>query len=97
MNQRILGPPIATLAGAAATWALVHLHFLALFHVTHDQVASAIAQALTFVSVTVVTYVAHHTAVSEQIAATSSAPSSAIDPPPLSGGATPTPTPQQGA
>lgn len=43
-----LGPYIAIVSGVVADWLLVHVHVLATFHVTHNQVADAIAQVLVF-------------------------------------------------
>lgn len=43
-----LGPYIAVISGALADWLLVHVHVLALFHTTHDQIASTITQAVVF-------------------------------------------------
>lgn len=54
-----VGPYVAAGSGAVATWLLVHVHFLATFHVTHDRVASAIAQAAVFGIVTLVTWLGH--------------------------------------
>jgi hypothetical protein len=39
-----LGPYISVASGVAASWLLVNVHLLGLFHVQHDGLASAIAQ-----------------------------------------------------
>jgi hypothetical protein len=44
-----LGPYIAVISGGIADWLFVHVHFLADFHTTHTQVASAISQGIVFV------------------------------------------------
>lgn len=54
-----LGPYIAIASGAISTWLLVHVHFLALFHVTQTQVGSAISQVLVFGVTTTVTWLGH--------------------------------------
>lgn len=55
-----LGPHISWLAGIVATWATVHVHLLATFHVGSSDVAKAIAQAIVFGVVTGVTYAGQH-------------------------------------
>jgi hypothetical protein len=42
------GPYIAVLSGAIADWLLVHLNFLANFHVGNGDLANAVAQAIVF-------------------------------------------------
>jgi hypothetical protein len=43
-----LGPYVAVVAGALASWLLVHVHALGLFKIGHDQLATAIAQGAVF-------------------------------------------------
>jgi hypothetical protein len=50
------GPYIAVLAGAVADWLLVHLNFLANFHVGKEGLANAIAQAVVFGLTTLVVW-----------------------------------------
>lgn len=57
----MLTPYISAVAGAVATWAIVHLHFLALFHFNHDQAASALTNLVVFVIITGLTYLTAHT------------------------------------
>lgn len=54
-----LGPYVAVASGAVADWLLVHVHFLALFHTTHNQIASAISQVLVFGITTLVVWLGH--------------------------------------
>src|SRR4051812_46755672 len=51
-----LGPHVAWLSGALATWLIVHVHFLALFHVGQSVVAQVIANGLVFGITTLVTW-----------------------------------------
>jgi len=43
-----LGPYIAIASGVVTDWLLVHVHLLALFHTTHEQIASTITQVVVF-------------------------------------------------
>lgn len=54
-----LGPHISWLAGLLATWLVVHVHFLGLFHVTGSRIAYVLAQLGTFAVVTLVTWLGH--------------------------------------
>jgi hypothetical protein len=42
------GPYISIVAGALASWLLVHVHVLGLFHLQHDGLSTAIAQGTVF-------------------------------------------------
>lgn len=53
------GPHISWLSGVIATWLLVHVHFLSLFHFQQDGLATGIAQGVVFVLVTAVTWLGH--------------------------------------
>jgi hypothetical protein len=50
------GPYIAIGSGILASWLLVHIHLLGLFHLQHDGLASAIAQGLTLLLVSLLTW-----------------------------------------
>lgn len=56
----LLAPFVSTAAGTVASWLLVHVHLLGLFHFQHDGLAAGIAQGAVFVLVTAITYAAHH-------------------------------------
>jgi hypothetical protein len=52
---------LPVISGVVATWVTVHLHFLALFHVTHDLVASAVVQLGVFgISAALAWLASHH-------------------------------------
>lgn len=53
------GPYIAIASGAVADWLLVHVHFLALFHTTHTQLASAVTQVAVFATTAVLVWLGH--------------------------------------
>lgn len=53
-------PYVATLSGALASWCLVHVHFLSLFHLSSSQLATGLAQIITFVLVAGMTYASQH-------------------------------------
>jgi hypothetical protein len=55
-----LGPHIAWIAGAAATWLMNQLDIFATFDVSNESLAGAIAQALTFGVVTLVVWLGEH-------------------------------------
>ncbi len=54
-----LGPYIAVGSGALAAWLLAHLHVFSLFHLTHDQVATAITQLVVFGITAGLTWLGH--------------------------------------
>ncbi len=54
-----VGPYVATLSGIAAAWLLVHVHFLGLFHLQQDGLATGIAQGVIFLLVTLITWLSH--------------------------------------
>lgn len=54
------GPQISWVAGVIATWLITHVHILGLDHFGHDQTAKAIASVLTFIVVTLVTWLGQH-------------------------------------
>jgi hypothetical protein len=51
-----LGPYISVASGVAASWLLVNVHLLGLFHVQHDGLASAIAQGAVLLLVSGLTW-----------------------------------------
>lgn len=53
------GPYISIAAGVLASWLLVHIHFLGLFHVQHDGLSTAIVQLVVFALTTGVTWAGH--------------------------------------
>lgn len=57
----MLTPYISAVAGAVATWVIVHLHFLSLFHVGHDQTAAFITNLVVFSITTGLVYLTAHT------------------------------------
>jgi hypothetical protein len=44
IKQFLAGVVLPPLAGAAATWLFIHVHFLALFHITRASVAGELVQ-----------------------------------------------------
>lgn len=44
IRQFLAGSVLPVVAGAAATWLVVHIHLLALFHVSANSVAGALTQ-----------------------------------------------------
>jgi hypothetical protein len=53
------GPYIAVGSGVVADWLLVHVHFLSLFHVTHNSLASAVAQGIVFGLTALIVWLGH--------------------------------------
>lgn len=47
--------PINVIAATVASWLLVHVHFLGLFHVQHDGLSAAIAQGVIWVVTAILT------------------------------------------
>lgn len=54
------GPHIAWISGVIATWLINNVHILGTGHFGKDKTAAAIAKVITFVLVTLVTYVGQH-------------------------------------
>lgn len=48
IKQFLVGVVIPPIAGAVATWLVVHVHFLALFHLPAGSVAQSVASVLVF-------------------------------------------------
>lgn len=53
------GPYIAVASGVLADWLLVHVHVLALFHVTSTSLSAALAQIAVFGVTTAVVWLGH--------------------------------------
>lgn len=53
------GPYISIAAGALASWLLVHVHVLGLFHVQHDGLSTAIAQGSVFLLTALLAWAGH--------------------------------------
>jgi hypothetical protein len=54
-----VGPYIAVGSGAIAAWLLTHLHVLSMFHLTDNQVATAISQLTVFGITAGLTWLGH--------------------------------------
>ncbi len=54
-----LGPYVAIGSGIVATWLTSHLHVLATFHITNNQVANVISQAVVFGVSALVVWLGH--------------------------------------
>jgi hypothetical protein len=53
------GPYVAVASGAVAAWLLTHMHVLAMFHLTNNQVATAISQLTVFGITAGLTWLGH--------------------------------------
>ena len=53
------GPYISIAAGALASWLLVHVHVLGLFHLQHDGLSTAIAQGTVFLLTALLAWAGH--------------------------------------
>jgi hypothetical protein len=54
-----VGPYVAVASGAIAAWLLTHLHVLSMFHLTNDQLATAISQLTVFGITAALTWLGH--------------------------------------
>lgn len=54
-----VGPYASLVSGAVASWLLVHVHVLGLFHFQHDGLASGIAQGIVFLVTALLTWAGH--------------------------------------
>jgi hypothetical protein len=53
------GPYVAVASGAVAAWLLTHMHVLSMFHLSNDQVATAISQLTVFGITAGLTWLGH--------------------------------------
>jgi hypothetical protein len=53
------GPYVAVASGAVAAWLLTHMHVLSMFHLTNNQVATAISQLTVFGITAGLTWLGH--------------------------------------
>lgn len=60
IKQFLAGVVIPVLAGAAATWLFVHVHFLALFHIEVSSIANLISQLGVYAVTLAVTWLTQH-------------------------------------
>jgi hypothetical protein len=63
---KLLTPYLSTLAGVIATFLVVHVHLLGMFH-SKSQVANIIVQLLVLALVTVLTWITAHTKIIPEI------------------------------
>jgi hypothetical protein len=90
------GPYISIAAGALASWLLVHVHVLGLFHVQHDGLSTAIAQGAVFLLTALLAWAGHskwltgHQILLQQsVVAAGAAPAAVPVPVPAAAGAPP--------
>jgi hypothetical protein len=60
IKQLIITRLIPPLAGALATWLLTNVHFLSIFHFTHDETAKAISEIAIFGVTTAIAWLSAH-------------------------------------